>query len=226
MATYITTVSGTNDALGSTLSASTTLNVVAGDLLVALGKNEDFDGGDSMTDNDAGGSNTYTLMTAQAGSSPYSHVWAAIAKASNAALTVTFNTPTTGTDYRRMLVGQARPASGYTFSLDQKTSARGNGTAPASGSITPTSASGIAFANFGCDASLLGFVLGSGWTNGANIAGDTQSEYRLITSTAAINGNCSCNNALNWGAHVVNFIEVSAAIVGPPMTGRSIFIMP
>ncbi len=220
MATFIAHATGTNDSAGTALAASTTLSVQAGDALFVFGKYEDFTGTNSATDNDAGGSNTYTAVTAQTGSTPYGVTFLAIAKATNAALTVTLNTGSTS-DFRRMIVVQARPASGKTFSLDKSNSARSSssGTTFSSGSITPT-ASGFAAAFFGCDSSLV-FTQGSGWTADANIAGDTQSEYQLIASGGtAITGTGSTTVAVNWTAHVLNVQESGGAVVTGAAIGR------
>ena len=182
---YIGAVSGTNDATGTSLACSSTLNVAAHDVLVGWVSNETGDAGTlGVTD----GTNAMSFESM----SHDTHNWACFglvldATAVNPA-TFTF-TNTTSRPYRNIGVMQFRPDVGDIIAKDQL-NITGAGETPSllSGNITTT----------GDDEIVIGagkdYVTGtySAWqigdtnaTGTVNISGFSGMWYRILTTTAS-----------------------------------------
>ena len=142
---HVATASNYATGSGTSLACSSSLNVAAGDLLVAVAAWEEGSGGTLGVSD--GGSNTCT-MTAEAnqGGQPYLALGYLLSATANATATFTF-TNSTSRGYRGIVVLQFRPDGGETVTLDAGPSAAGGSSTTAqSGNITTAGTDAVAVA--------------------------------------------------------------------------------
>jgi hypothetical protein len=151
--TFIASAGGTNDASGTTLDCSGSLNVADGDVLVAWCKYEGA-GAATMAVAKSTGSpaNTFTFNATDRKdhsnndlSGGFGYLLSAAADA-----TATFRlTLGAARVYRRLIVMQFRPDAGETVTRDTGNSAQGSATTVASGAITTTGTDEIVCGGYG-----------------------------------------------------------------------------
>lgn len=202
----------------ATLDTTSSLNVAAGDLLVALVKHEGattslavakttggnahtFDAGDKVThsNTDLEGSFGYVLSAT-----------------ADATFTGRFTLGAART-FVSLIIHQFRPDAGETVSKDTSNTGQGNGTTPTSGNVTTT---GTDEAGLGGYCEYVGNASSAHQINGVNADGVTTTNptanftaawYRLLTATFA-GGHANCTNSTgDWICNVIAFKSVAAA---------------
>lgn len=147
---FIALVSGSADASGTGHDATASLNVQAGDLLVAWCK---YEGGGStsiaVAKNSGSPANTFTFdggdFITAATCSSFGYLLAAEADAS-ATFRMTLGTSKT---FRVLMVLQFRPDAGTTVTKDGSSGATATSTAPNSGNFTTTGNDGVVVGAYG-----------------------------------------------------------------------------
>lgn len=216
MGTRVGAAQGTDDGSGTSLAASTTIAVQAGDAIFIWSNYNGAETAATPTDNAAGGSNVYTERSKAVYPSVFAGHWhVAIAKASE---TLTFTMGLAAArDYRTIHVIVARPAVGTTFVFDAEESAfePGSSTAATTGAYTVAGVGG--FAVLGCAEYAPGitYTPGSGWTEESEV-GYSVSAYRALTSETSITGDCTLSAATNWVIASVALKEEAAGGGGDP----------
>lgn len=142
--TYVALVSGTDDASGTTLDASSALNVLEGDLLIAWAK---FDGATTSiaVQKDSGG-NALTFDAGDlidAGGSVGGSLGYKIAAAADSSFTPRL-TLGAARDFRRFIVMQFRPAYKATVTKDGSSDGTATSSSVSSGNFTTTGTDGVA----------------------------------------------------------------------------------
>ena len=131
---FVASVYGSSAATGTTLSTSTTLNVQAGDILVAwFGAYSGTIGTPSISD---GGSNSFTMESTVNNSSTYGAMGIKLNASANYSATFTLSTGSIG--YRYLTVLQFRNSSSGTASKDVTATGTGSYGSLATGSFTTT----------------------------------------------------------------------------------------
>jgi hypothetical protein len=226
--TFIAGVAGYNDATGTSLACASTLNVAAGDLIVAFPSWEDGTGG-TLGCSDSG-SNVCT-MTAELGSSSSLAYFAfgyKISASANATATFVFTNATTR-PARSIIVLQFRPDAGETVSLDPSTSnpstAAGSGQALQSGDMTTAGTDTVVIGagkhyNYGTWSSeQIGDTAADGRVQSNRPEVLTETWYRILTGgMSAGHAQVSTTSTSNeWVCGVIAFKAVSggsAAVTG------------
>lgn len=212
--TFIASAEAEVDTAGTTLAASSSLNVATGDLFVAWCKHESTNGTFAVSD---GGSNTFTFDAGDEinhsnadlnGSFGYR-----LSGVANA--TATFTLTTASKPFRRLLVWQFRPDSGDTVARATGATGQGTSTTPTSGVISPS----------GTDLAVLGgygeYSVGAVSVQRINLvdatgiqfagASLTCSWYRILTSGFS-NGTAACViPSAAWVCNVIAFSATAAA---------------
>lgn len=130
--THIASISHIVAATTTTVVLDSTLNVVAGDLLVCFANWEDGTATVSVSD---GGSNSLTMKTPHAGGGAWGAMGYKIAASANATATFTM-TLGTARPYKTLLISQFRPDAGETVTEDASNTGAGtSGTTHSSGTI-------------------------------------------------------------------------------------------
>ena len=150
--TFIASAGNSDDASGTTLDCSSSLNVEAGDLLVAWTKNEGAPTTHAMAKSTGSPANTFTYDAADTEdhsnadlSGAFGYVLAAAADA-----TATFRmTLGAARPYRRVLVMQFRPDGGETVTRDAGNNGQGNSSALSSGNVTTTGTDEVICGGYG-----------------------------------------------------------------------------
>ena len=149
--TFIALVGNTVSAVGTTLDATASLNVAAGDLLIAWCKHEGTNGTFAVAKDSGSPANTFTFDAADEinhtnadlnGS--FGYVLSAAADA-----TALFRLTTSSRTFRRFLVMQFRPDAGAVVTKNGSNVGQGNGLEPASGTFSPTGTDIVACGGFG-----------------------------------------------------------------------------
>ena len=225
--TFIAAAGNVNAASGTTLDATASLNVAAGDLLVCWISNETslgtyscasvsgapanaftFDVGDTISNNVFGQSG-YLLSAAVDAAATFRATWAA------------------ARDIRKFIVMQFRPTAGSTVSKDTSNDNTGLGTASTSGNITTT----------GTDEVVVGYsdLFNSGSTtveqiNGVAADGVSRQApasmwYRILSATFAAGG-ASCTQAISdsWTCGIMAFTAAGAA-AAPAQISNTILLL-
>lgn len=134
--TFIGAAGATNDAGGTTLDCSGSLNVAAGDSLIAWVCNETGSSTYAVAKNSGSPANSFTF---DAGDAIANNVFGSLGYllSASADATATFRaTWGTSRDIRRIIVMQFRPTAGGTVTKDTSAKGTGLGTASSSGNIT------------------------------------------------------------------------------------------
>lgn len=173
----------------------------------------------SVTDNAAGGSNTYTQRaSARNSTSAYeTNVWlyCGIAKASET-LTISANLSGSLTaNFYGMVVVVARPPSGKVFSYDNAAgaAATATGTSAATGSFSASGGAGFAFCHIR-DYNGATWTPGSGWTQPALENSSRLIEYDVLTNETTLNGNGTISAGTWWTA-----VAAAYKLGDPPPAG-------
>ena len=214
---------------GTTLSTSSTLNVLAGDLLVAAVHWEEGTGGTiGVTD---GSSNVFT-MTPEVNSS--GQAWAAfgykISASANAAATFKF-TNSSAAVYRHLYVYQFRPAPGATVSLDPTTTnpaiGSGNSASPVGGTITTKGTDTVVIGSVKSysDTSHSAHKIGGVAADGSTSDGLWSSIwYRLLSSPMASGyAQATLSYATTWVCGTIGF-KASSGTPSPPTGLKPIIV--
>jgi hypothetical protein len=209
--TFIASASNLNNAAGTTLDTSTSLNVAAGDLLVAWIANEDSASTYAVAKDSGSPANTFTFDAADAetfGGSLWGQ-WGYLLSASADSTATLRATWGTSVAVRRFLVMQFRPSGGATVTKDVGAAGNGGtGTAAVSDAITTTGTDEVV-----CGASDL---FNSGATTaeqigGVNAAGVVRRDaasmwYRILTATMSTGTATSTQAASDqWIASIISF---------------------
>ena len=211
---FIALATGLSDASGTTLDTSASLNVQAGDLLVAWVK---FEGGTSTTiavaKNSGSPSNAFTFDAGDAILHGNNDLYTSFGYLLSAAVdaTATFRvTLGAARSFRRLMVAQFRPTSGYTVTKDGSNRASGSSGALASGNITTTGSDAVAVGAYGeysangTSSEQIGGV-GATEPTGSPIAGGVTSLwYRLLTGTMT-GGASATITSQPWTCAVIAF---------------------
>lgn len=218
--TFIDSASGTNDGPGTTVATSTTLNVAAGDLLIAAVQWED-DGGATVTSFTDGGSNALTFDTGDdvhSGSNEinlFPHY--KISASANASATFTATIDPTGTDvsYMKLVVLQFRP--GGCPSTCETVTKDISGTRENAGTGSSTATTG-SFSTTGTDVvacGLAGFYTSGTWVTPTinSVAADADESpsgisgwCRIVTSAlSTVTGSHSYTFSNTWAATAIAF---------------------
>jgi hypothetical protein len=217
MGSHVATASGTTDSSVTTLAASSSVAVQAGDAIFVV---SNYDGSlvvVTPTDNASGGSNSYIERSVANYPSVFvCHTHVAIAKASET-LTVSTNLDA-ARPYVSVHVIVARPTSGYEFVFDAQRSAyeTGSSTAATTGAFTIAGAGGFAVTGCGAYASGVTFTAGTGWTLASQV-GYMGSQYRAITNETSITGEITLSTATQWVITAVALKEQAVEGGGPPI---------
>lgn len=206
--TFIGSAGNLNDASGTTLDCTTSLNVAAGDLLVCWVSNETslttytvqkdsgspansftFDAGDTISNN-VFGQMGYVLSASADSSATFRATWGA------------------ARDFRIFIVGQWRPTGGATVTKDTSTDNTGTSSTATSGNITTT----------GTDEVVIGYsnLFSSGATSAETINGVSRDGvirqdqasmwYRILSATFSGGGAQATQGASDsWICGIVGF---------------------
>lgn len=218
--TFIDSASGANDGPGTTVATSTTLNVSAGDLLIAAVQWED-DGGATVTSLTDGGSNALTFDTGDdvhSGSNEinlFPHYRLSASANASATFTATINPTGSDVSYMKLVVLQFRPGgcpgSCETVTKDISGTRENAGT----GSSTATTGS---FSTTGTDVvacGLAGFYTSGTWVTPTinSVAADADESpsgisgwCRIVTSAlSTVTGSHSYTFSNTWAATAIAF---------------------
>lgn len=213
--TFIALVTGTANGAGTTLDASSALNVAASDLLIAWCKSE-ASTSYAVAKNAGSPANTFTFDVGDFVSSggvadSFGYVLSAAADA-----TATFRVTTSSSSFRRFFVLQYRPDAGETVTKDTSNVGTGAGTAAASGVITTTGTDEVVVGGTGLGtgtdgSSQLINAVAATEPAGAPLSVDTDVWYRILTATFA-GGTASVTLAQSvaWICNVIAFKSVAA----------------
>jgi len=221
---HVATASNYATGSGTSLACSSSLNVAAGDLLVAVAAWEEGSGGTLGVSD--GGSNTCT-MTAEAsqGTQPYLAFGYLLSATANATATFTF-TNSTSRGYRGIIVLQFRPDGGETVTLDAGPSAAGgSSTAAQSGNITTTGtdvvvvAGARAYLTVNPSARYIGDVAVD--TDHVS-AGLTRAWWRFLTETMTDgHGQLTWDGTSAWVASIIAFKSAAGGAPEPATVADS-----
>ena len=209
--TFIASATGTSDASGTSLACSSSLNIAAGDLLVALVRWESA----TTTPSIAGATNTLTMVNtfSFATAVGWGVMGYKIAASADGAETFTFSVAAART-WRRVIILQFRPDSGDTVTLDASNAfASGNSATIASGNISTTGTDEVVVG--GTD-TWVTFTASNVFINGSAATGSVFSLphcgmwYAKLTATFT-NGNASLTSSVSqyWGADIIAFKSVA-----------------
>jgi hypothetical protein len=214
---HIAIVTGTA-ATGTTVNASSSLNVAANDLLVASFHWQSGQAADTITIDQSDGTDTFTNIantkTVEGNDFGTGMAYLVVAGA-DAAFTPRFTLSAAGIELD-IFVRQFRPDSGATVSLDTSNGSSGFGTALVSGTVTTTGTDEVAV---GCGGQGNGTSLTSEQINSVDADAATDSAslyynnwYRILTATFA--GGQATETAggaaSNWGCAIACFKSVGA----------------
>lgn len=129
---YVASASNSTFTVNTTLATSSTLNVAAGDIIVAWASWEDGTSTVSVSD---GGSNTLTMENVNNYNNNYGALGYLTAASANSEATFTM-TNGTARGFRFFGVLQFRPSAGATIARDTANTGSGTGTSMASGTIS------------------------------------------------------------------------------------------
>jgi hypothetical protein len=135
---YIANAKGNNDSSGTTLDASSTLNIASGDLIVSVVFWNDGTSNPSVADS-GGSENDHTMLdTYDQSGQVYMAIGYKISATANSSSTMRFSL-STAREYRSFIAFQFRPDSGETVTFDAGPgSAGGSGTSFVSDTISTT----------------------------------------------------------------------------------------
>jgi len=219
---HIATVGNWDNASGTTLDTSGSLNVAAHDLLVAVSKWESGDTTTSVQKNSGSPANVFDFPNI----SPDTHFYSAFGGEFGYVLdaaadaTATFRqTMAAARDGRRFFVMQFRPTSGYVAVYDAAHCARGTSAAPNSGNISTTGNDAVAigaYGEFSSNTTSSEQINGVAATEPTNSPQDQASVwYRILTSTFT-NGAASATLAnIDWWCGISAFKLASTAAPDP-----------
>lgn len=213
--TVIASAEAMNDAAGTTLDTSTSLNLATGDVCVSAIKHEQAADATSSVAG-SGGGNTFTKGTVVNHSNGDLTGWLAYLLSATANATETIRLNTASRTFRCIIVYQFRPDSGDTVSLDVQNTGQGTGTTRASGTVTTT----------GDDEAALGMLAHYGNETLSNrqingVAADAFQDaatsdfslwYRLLTATFA--GGTAAVTSDTAFAWIVNIIALKSTAGG------------
>lgn len=223
---FIKAVSNSNDAAGTTLDTSASLNVAVGDLLVAWCTNESGSTTRSIAKNSGSPANNFSFdagdainHTDGALSGQFGYLLSAAADA-----TATFRLTTTSKDIRRVIIAQYRPDAGATVTKDKSANSATNasGISAVSGNVTTTGTDEVAVGGYGQDS---GATLSSMAINAIAATEPTGSPipagagshlwYRLLLATFA-GGNASGTQSSggNYVMGIISFKSIPGATAG------------
>jgi hypothetical protein len=216
--TFIAAVGNNDGAAGTTLDATSSLNVAAGDLLIGWGKYEGtndtfaiakttggndftFDAGDEInhTNNDLNGSFGYKISA-------------------SADATFTPRLTTGSRAFRSLIVLQFRPDAGETVTKDGSNKAEGSTTAINSGNITTTGTDGVVVGAYGpysardTNSELIDGVAATEPTNSPQ--GFASAWYRILT--AAISSGAATATIGGAEQHIEAVIAFKSEAGGTP----------
>ena len=142
--TFIAAVSGGNDAAGTTLDTSSSLNVAAGDTLAAWCGHEGANGTFAVAKTTGGNDFTFDAEDEENHSNgDLNGSWGYLLSAA-ADATFTGRFTSSSREFRRIIILQFRPDSGDTVSKDGSAAGQGTSTAANSGNFTTAGTDGMA----------------------------------------------------------------------------------
>jgi hypothetical protein len=205
---------------GTTLDCVGTLNVAAGDLLVAWTKWEE--GASTVAVSD-GGSNAFTMESVvNSGGGPYGAFGYKIAASANASAMFRM-TLGTSREYRTLLVMLFRPDSGETVTRDAANTGTGNSTSGLSGNITTTGDDEVVcggyseYSTTNTSAEQIGDVNATAVLRTNTLYGGNFSSmwYRILSATASdIHAQCTGGND-KWVCNIIAFKSAAAGGATP-----------
>lgn len=209
--TFIASATGTSDVSGTSLNCSSTLNIQAGDLIVALVRWE----ATSTTPSIAGVTNSLTMVstfstTAGIG---YAAIGYKIAASTDAAETFIFTLAAART-YRRIIAMQFRPDAGDTVTLDASVSVgQGTSTTAISGNITTTGTDEVVVGaiNSWSSAAITSPLINSVAADGSSMLQYAGMLYRILTATFSNGAAQATVGNSYWAADIIAFKSEATA---------------
>ena len=209
--TFVAAASGANDAAGTTLSCSTSLNVMDGDLLVAWVGTVGGDTDPAVAKDVGLPTNAFTFDPADKASfaSDQFNSWGYVLSATGDA-TATFKLTTPSRTFRHFIVMQFRPEDGFVAVKDEAALTSGTGTAVASPAIDTSGNDEVVCGGYG---EYHPINTTSELINGASAtepsgspAGNCSAWYAILSSTF-IGGNASATIAevRDWVCGIIAF---------------------
>lgn len=228
--TLIASAENALDASGTTMDATTALNVAAGDLLVGAFKHEGAVDTMSCAKDSGSPANTFTFDAGDYSSNSNNDLHGTFGYVLSAAAdaTATFRmTDSAARPFRGMIIYQFRPDASETVTKDGSNTGQGNSTAPTSGTITTTGTDEVVFGMYAqysditLSAREINNVAADGFENA--LTTDFSMWYRILTATiagAAADATMDLSNA--WLCNVIAFkSEAGGAGLASPRTPRS-----
>lgn len=221
--TFIASAENINDASGTTLDCSSSLNVAAGDLLIAWAKHEGANGTFAMASVSGSPANAFTFDAADEENHSNTDLNGSFGYLLSAAAdaTATFRlTLGAARAFRGVIVWQFRPDSGKAVTKVAAAEGQGNSTAPQSGTISPTSADLVVVGGY---AQYTNVTLSNRSINSVAadafqdaVASDMSSWYRTLT-TGFTNGRASVTQdvADDWICNVIAFDAAGSPTIAP-----------
>ena len=208
--TFVASAENFADAAGTTLDCSSSLNVQAGDLLVAWCKHEGTNGTFAVassvgTNNfifDAADEENHSSLDLNAS---FGYRLSAVADAA-----ATFRLTTQSKEFRGLIVWQFRPDTGEVCTKVAAAEGQGTGTSAASGGISPSDGDLVVFGGF---AHFDAITLSNRAINGVAadafedaVATDFSSWYRILT-TGFTNGTATVTQdlSIDWICNIIAF---------------------
>ena len=216
---FINSAVGNNTGSGTVLNCGTSLDIQAGDLIVA---HACWEGGTTTVAISDGGSNALTMEDVVAGSTIWTAMGYKLAGVANAAATFTLTLGAART-YRDILVLQFRPDSGETVTkVAGPSSAVGSSNTPLSSTISPAGTDlvvvgGVGHYDYNESNWLIGGVSADGyrWPGQPYFSGIW---YKIYSSSqSSIAAQCTLGGSAAWACNILAFNSVGAA--GPPVGG-------
>jgi hypothetical protein len=224
---FIALVSGLDDGSGTTLDASASLNVAAGDVLVAYGKHEGSTTSISVAKDTGSPANTHTFDAGDYISHGNGDMHASFGYllSASADATATFRmTLGAARAWRRFFVAQFRPDSGDTCTKDAANEGTGSSSAFNSGNISTTGDDEIVV---GAGATYTGDTSANELINGVSATEPTGSPigagsaglflfYRILSATFT-NGAATADSLNEWIGSIIA-IKATAGGSDTPIT--------
>jgi uncharacterized repeat protein (TIGR02543 family) len=214
--TFIASATGRNNASGTVLDASSTLNVQAGDLLVAMSAWANASPSSFKVSQSDGTTNLMTSLAEGYDNTGY-YSRTAYKIAAVAASAATFRlTLGTSVSYRSLIVLQFRPTSGASVTLETGPSyAYGNSTTIASGLFSTTGTDEVIIGGMTTEnnVSSSGYQVGGAAADGSvNTLGDVAAWYKIATSAqSSIRATGATSPSDTFGCHALSFKAVAGS---------------
>lgn len=220
---FIALASATNDGSGATLDATASLNVQAGDLLIACCKWEGSDTTIAVAKNSGSPANQFTFDSVDhivfASSGAASGVGYLLSASADATATFTMTLGVAGT-FRKFFVLQFRHSTGAPSLKDGSNCAGGSSANLNSGNFSTTSSDGVAagfYGNFSSNTTSSEQINGAASTEPTGSPLTSASCWYNILSGSFTNGAATASiTSADWSCHGIAFAVSPPVITVPP----------